>query len=106
MTKSSPIEEMVVKLKDIDDRRLAAFSSGSGLNLSSKEHLRLMAEATTREDVDTLNEAFSMLDDFSRVVTTLREGVWAEFEQGYRCGVCGRTSKQNAAIGYDCIREC
>lgn len=29
-----------------------------------------------------------------------------EFAKGHRCGVCGRTTEQNAAINYDCAREC
>lgn len=29
-----------------------------------------------------------------------------EFARGHRCAVCGRTTAQNAAIGYNCTEEC
>jgi hypothetical protein len=98
-------DDMAAALRELQHRRTAAFSAGNGLGLSSKDQLALITEATTAEDIDLLNDALRMLDEFSRTVATLHTDVWREFGKG-RCSVCGRTAKQNAAIGYDCATGC
>ncbi|WIB65822.1 hypothetical protein [Curtobacterium sp. MCBD17_040] len=98
--------DMLIALRELHERRIDAFRAGTGKGLSSTEQLELPGEATTVDDIDLLNNALGMLDEFSRTVASLREDVWREFTKGQRCGVCGRTSKQNEAIGYDCAREC
>lgn len=40
------------------------------------------------------------------IVLTVYNHINEEFRSGHRCSVCGRTKKQNAAIGYDCATEC
>lgn len=41
-----------------------------------------------------------------RVFLYLYTCIEREFARGHRCGVCGRTTEQSAAINYDCAREC
>ncbi|MGW8431779.1 hypothetical protein ACWGJ9_11850 [Curtobacterium citreum] len=96
---------MAAALHELRTRRTVAFTAGYGLDLSTQDRLALIAEATTADDVDLINDAVSMLDEFSRTVATLRTDVWREFGKG-RCSVCGRTAKQNAALGYDCATGC
>lgn len=99
------IADMRERISEIVRRRLEAYSAGSGKGLSTKDHLALIPEATTVDDIYTLHEAREMLDPFSRAVLDLYADVWREWGK-YRCSVCGRTSAQSAAIGYDCGREC
>jgi len=96
---------MLEAVLDIEQRRLQAFIDGSGKGLSTVEHLALQPEATTQEDIDTLQDARAMLDDFSRAVLDVYVDVWQDFGK-YRCSVCGRTLKQSKAIGYNCTSEC
>jgi hypothetical protein len=99
-------DDMAAALRELQTRRITAFSAGNGLGLSSKDQLALIAEATTADDIDLLNDAVRMLDEFSKTVATLHTDVWREFAKGQRCSVCGMTSKQAAAARYDCAREC
>jgi hypothetical protein len=98
-------QEMTVALGELSVRRIRAYSEGSGMGLSSKEHLALVPESTTTDDIDLLAAARNMLDGFSRQVLDLYVDVWTEFGK-YRCSVCGRTAQQSRAVGYDCAREC
>ncbi len=99
-------DTMAAALRELQTRRSAAFTAGSGLGLTSKDGQALIAEATTADDIDLLNDALGMLDEFSRNVADLRTTVWREFAKGQRCSVCGMTSKQAAAANYDCAQEC
>jgi len=99
-------DDMLVALRELTERRLDAFRTFDRSEHRGGDHRAVMAEATTAADVDLLNDAYRMLDEFAKTVTSLREDVWAEFSRGTRCSVCGNTSAQSAAIGYNCAEEC
>lgn len=49
---------------------------------------------------------YSRFTEDEQIALFLYDSFRREFTKGHRCGVCGRTKKQNEAIGYDCVREC
>lgn len=61
----------------------------------------------TMDEIDMIRKAVTdrFGDEWSAVLT-VHEWIAKEFARGHRCGVCGRTAAQNAAINYDCAREC
>lgn len=61
----------------------------------SRDDWDIIADYVCSKFSDEETTIFYMYDVFRR-----------EFTKGHRCGVCGRTKAQNAAIGYDCLREC
>ena len=99
-------DNMLVALRELTERRLDAFRTFDRSEHRGGDHRAVMAEATTAADIDLLNDAYRMLDEFAKTVTSLREDVWAEFNRGTRCSVCGNTSAQSAALGYNCAEEC
>lgn len=82
---------------EIEERRLNAFRDGGRA---------AMIEAMTVEDIRVIHEALRALPEDARLVANVYADLEREFAKGDRCAVCGRTSKQNAAIGYDCSRGC
>lgn len=97
--------EILEALVDLDRRRLAAFASGTGKGLSTKDHLALIPESTTPEDLDLLHAARKTLSPEDIFILDLYSDVWREWGK-YRCSVCGMTPKQAAAANYDCAVEC
>lgn len=101
------LDNLAEAINDISRRRIEAFASGSGLGLSSREHLQLMAEATTPDDIDVLNRAIrSITDPYASAVMSLAIDIHREWIRAGRCGVCGMTSAQAEEANYDCVREC
>lgn len=101
-------DEIAAAMGELQRRRYAPrkIEGKGGYPAKAVDYLKAQAETTTQEDVDMLNQAYRMLDEFSKSVLMMRESVWSEFTRGLRCGVCGQTAAQSAAIGYDCAREC
>lgn len=98
-------DEIATAMGELQVRRYAPVTQ-AGVSITAKDYLKARAETTTPEDIDMLNQAYRMLDEFSQSVLIMREDVWSEFSRGLRCGVCGQTAAQSATIGYDCAREC
>ncbi len=101
-------EEDKAYLIDLQRRRLEGFtavSESEGVH-TSKQYLAGLADVTTQDDIEKLNEILYSLPDDVRGFVRMYEDVWSEFTRGIRCSVCGRTPKQNHDIGYDCVREC
>lgn len=94
-------EEMIAKLRDIQERRTEAFAKAD--NSTWKEEV---ADSTTLEDVMTIYNAANMMDDFGKLVLILREELVREYARGIRCSVCGHTTKQSLALGHDCMYDC
>jgi hypothetical protein len=100
-------QEIMDALKSIQTRRIEAFKSASSLipQISTRELLEVIEDATTPEDIDTLSEARKMIDPFALAVLDLYSDVWQSFGK-YRCSVCGMTTKQALEANYDCYQEC
>lgn len=98
-------DEMLDRIREIAERRTDAFRAADRKGRTSREVLDEMGEATTADDIQALHAARMMLDHRSREVLDLYSEVWQEWGR-LRCGVCGRTAKQNQALGYDCVNEC
>ncbi len=64
------------------------------------------ASVVTLDDVHMLRGVYESLPEDVRTFVMLHELVVRQYARGERCGVCGRTPAQSAAIGYDCIHEC
>ena len=101
-------EEIDAAVADLSARRLAAFSNVDYSLYFDARHPKLVAmeDATTTDDLHMLHGARKSLDERSLAILDLYVSIWQSFARGLRCGVCGRTTRQNAALGYDCIREC
>lgn len=58
----------------------------------------------TFEELEPLRDY--VRDRIDSLILHAYETTVREYAKGFRCAVCGRTTKQNAAIGYDCTYEC
>ena len=97
-------EEMISKLKDIQARRMEAFRSAD--TRDHKNWMTEVADSTTLEDIQTIQVAYEMLDELGKLTMDLSESLAREWTQGIRCSVCGHTTKQSLALGYDCMYDC
>lgn len=97
-------EEMISKLKDIRARRTEAFRKAD--TRDSKSWMTEVADSTTLEDIQTVQEAYEMMDELGKLTIDLSESLAREWARGIRCGVCGHTTKQALALGHDCIYDC
>lgn len=73
---------------------------------TSRQHLQNTADRTTIEDWHEVSDIILSLPRVQREAVELYRDISDEFARGLRCSVCGRTPAQNAALGYDCVREC
>lgn len=64
------------------------------------------ASIVTLDDIDMMSEAYQELSEDVRLFVELSKIIERQYARGERCGVCGQTAAQSAAIGYDCIHEC
>lgn len=91
-------------LDDIRIRRLDAFSAQG--DVTTRERLTAMADATTLDDLLFLRRIRDGLDEDTELLLQHYEDLSREYASGIRCAVCGMTGKQSRAIGSDCRVDC